>query len=647
LVCPRVVDRASSLARVSSTSRPSSSSFATVAGVVVAALVGVGGDAYAGPIAERGAAHWVDRSGDLPNEPLTAVAVDPSNPRILWVGLDGFVFRSDDEGENFVAVLSFPRGLADDAGDETVASAVEGAVDGPTSNADRFGTDDVSDGLDDGAGEDLPDGSTTTAPVEDADPLDSVDISVPSRVEAGVRGFAFVSGSPGVVLVATPRGLWRTIDSGGAFAQVQIPGGVRANDVRDVAVDPERPSRLFVASAAGLWLSRDGGASFSRGPGRSATVPGVCLDVASIEGATQVIYGTELGLMRSKDGGASFVDLLLRGTSAFPVIHAVARQPASPGVGEIVYAGTRNGLFAAERGAPILERYNGMPTEAATAVVVDPLEPGGVAVAVRNGAGGVLFSDDAGLSLVDVDVLPAQQALALSRDRKDPTQLWVAAERGLFRLEKGTGITLAKDQARALRERFAKEPSLNRLTLTALKEHGIAPTDDVPMERAWWAAAVPRIEARYSLTAGATDDVRQTFLFRDPAAVALAPFLDPTLDDTALLGDGVLVFSPEQKFTNTLWIGLSWDLDRVLMNATAMSAARQIPVRAGAERDVINRVQALYVQRRRLVAELYVAPRRVNEAGKRERILKELRLLELEAHLASLVGFDAFDPANP
>jgi hypothetical protein len=217
----------------------------------------------------------------------------------------------------------------------------------------------------------------------------------------------------------------------------------------------------------------------------------------------------------------------------------------------------------------------------------------------------------------------------------------------MFRLEKGTGITLSKDQARALRERFSKEPSLNRLTLTALKLRALAPTDDVPMERAWWAAALPRIEARYTLNFGATDNLRQTFLFRDPASVALAPFIDPTLDDTTLLGDGVLVLTPDRRFANTVWVGLTWDLDRLLMSASAMFAARQLPLRATAERDVINRVHALYVQRRRVVAELYFAPRRLNEAGRRDRIHKELHLLELEAHLAALVGFDAFDPANP
>jgi hypothetical protein len=604
--------------------------------------VGVPSMVEAGPIAERGAAHWVDRSGDLPQEPLTAVALDPLDPRMIWVGLDGFVFRSDDDGESFLPVLSFPRGLADDSGEANVGRSGRGLAIDPSA-----GADDTAGGFGDDAGgtlvDDLPEGSL---PSETGfDPLESVDISIPSRVEAGVRAFAFVPRSRGVVLVATPRGLWRTMDAGGAFEQIVIPGGVRANDVRDVAVDPALPSRLLVATAAGLFVSRDGGASFQRGPGRTATVPGVCLDVATVGSITQVVYGTELGLLRSRDGGASFVDLLLRGAAAFPVIHAVARQPSSATADEIVYAATNLGLFAAERGSPILERYTGVPPEAATALHVDPLEPGGIAIGLRTGGRGVVFSDDAGLSLVDVDALPSPQALALARHPRNPAQLWVAADRGLFRLEPGTGITLANDQVRGLRERFAKEPTLSRLTLSALQRRGLAPTDDIPMERALWAAALPRIEARYQLNAGATENVRQSFLFRDNTA--LAPFLDPSLDDSALFGNGLLVFSPEQRFVNTVWIALSWDLDRVLMNRASMTAARQIPLRAAAERDVIDRVQSLYVQRRRLVAELYVAPRRSTETQKRDRVHKELRLLELEAQLAGLAGFDAFDDDAP
>ncbi|MBM4282065.1 MAG: hypothetical protein FJ137_15335, partial [Deltaproteobacteria bacterium] len=475
-----------------------------VVGVVGLGLGAVGSSAR--PIAERGAVHWVDRSGELPTDPLTAVAVDPADARVVWVGLDGFVFRSDDEGDSFIPVLSFSRGLADDSGEAGVARSGRGPVVDPGAAADDTSSSLVDD-AGDFAGEDLPDGSSSGGGF---DPLDAVDLSVPSRVEVGVRAFAFVPRSRGVVLVATPRGLWRTMDAGGSFERVGVPGGVRANDVRDVAVDPARPTRLYVATAAGLFLSADGGASFVRGPGRAATVPGVCLNVAVVDGATQVVYGTELGLMRSRDGGVTFGDLLLRGAAAFPVIHAVARQPASSSGGEILYAATSRGLFAAERGAPILERYNGVPTDAATALAVDPLEPGGIAIAFRASGHGVLFSDDAGLSLVEVDGLPSPQAMALARNPNDTTQLWVAADRGLFRLEAGTGITLSKDNVRGLRERFAKEPSLNRLTLTALRRRGIAPADDVPMERALWAAALPRIEARYQLNAGATENVRQT-----------------------------------------------------------------------------------------------------------------------------------------
>jgi hypothetical protein len=592
----------------------------------------------------------VDRSGDLPNEPVTAVAIDSVDDRVLWVGQDGFVFRSDDLGESFLTVLSFPRGLADDSNDDAAASALEGQgfiADPTTSLSDRATVDDeLPDGdvdrADDADFDDLPAGRAPDVGADEA--FDAVDISIPSRVEPGVRAFAFVPGSRGVVLVATPRGLWRTVDSGGSFVRVPIPGGARANDVRDVVVDPRRPSRLYVATAGGLFISRDGGASFDRGPGRTATVPGVCLAAGVVGDELEILYGTEVGLVRSRDGGATFTDLLLRGAAAFPVVHAVARAATSTTSGDLAYAATSLGVFVAERGAPIFERYPGFPNDPATALAVDPSVPGGIAVALRTGGHGVLFSNDAGLTLVDVDTLPAQQPLALARSARQPALLWVASERGLFRLEPGTGVTLAQDQARGLREQFAREPSLNRLTLQALRRRGLGPSDDIPLERAWWAAALPRIDARYQLDVGDTEQVRTSFLFRD--ASALPPFVDPDFDDSVFFGDGLNTISPSQQWNNTLWVTLSWDLDRLLMNPQAMSAARQIPLLANAERDVIDRVQGLYVQRRRLVAELYVAPRRATEVQRRERVLKELRLLELEAHLAALVGDDAFDPGR-
>ncbi len=599
--------------------------------------------AAARPMAERGPSHWVDRSGDLPREPLTALALDPENPRIVWVGVDGFVYRSENDGESFVAVLSFPRGIADDTGDIVGGLNGRGAAVVDPTTADGVGVDMVDrfgDGDDDNG--DLPDGSAFAS--DQYDPLDSVDFAVPARVEAGVRTFAFVPGSRGVVLVATPRGLWRTLDSGGSFQRLELPGGSRGNDIRDVAVDPRVPSRLFVATAGGLFFSSDGGGSFVRGPGRTATVPGVCFDVSVVDGATQVVYGTELGLLRSKDSGATFADLLLQGAGAFPVVHAVDSQPRGPDRHELVYAATSGGLFVAERGAPILERYSGIPAEAATAVVVDPEESGGVLVAYRTGGRSVLFSDDAGLTLVDVAPPPVTTAQAAARSAAEPSRVWIAGDQGLFRLEPGTGVTLSTDDARSLREQFRKEPSLDHLTLLALARRGLSPTDDQPMERSFWAGAFPRVDARYQLDAGTTDVVRQTFLFRD--ASALAPFLDPALDETALFGNGLFVQSPERRFVNTVWVVLTWDLDRIGMNRSAVTAARQIPVRATATRDVIDRVHSLFVQRRRLVAELHIAPRRQNEAEKRERIHKVLRLLEIEAQITALVGDDpfAFEP---
>ena len=83
------------------------------------------------------------------------------------------------------------------------------------------------------------------------------------------------------------------------------------------------------------------------------------------------------------------------------------------------------------------------------------------------------------------------------------------------------------------------------LTLTALKRRGLSPTDDSPIDRAWWAALLPRVDARYPLDVGDTEQVRTSFLFRD--ATALPPFVDPNFDDSVFFGDGLNTISPSQR----------------------------------------------------------------------------------------------------
>ncbi len=612
-----------------------------------------------GPLASRGPAHFADRTTNLPNEIITAVAVDPFDDQKVVVGLDGFVFLTDDGGESWSPILSFPRGLADDGAlDDTAVDAFDGGnsgqgfgdsladgiggVSGGGGFAfdDEVGVDELVIDRDDAINEDdtfddLPIGDVTGDGNAIADdPVDVVDTAVPQRVEPGVRAFAFVPGSRGVFLVATPRGVFRTTNGGQAFDRISLPGAFRENDIRDIVVDPRTPTQLWIGTGAGLFSSRDGGASIERAPGRVGAVPVIDVTVDVVAEGTHLLVGTERGLLRSRDSGTTFSDMLLRGGVAFPVIHSVAYDAAS----DTTFAGTGDGLFVGVRGAAILERYEGMPSEAPSAISPDPLWAGGIAVAIRGTDGGVRFSDDVGLTLVDIDVLPASFPTALARENRDPTRLWVASERGLFRLEPGSGIRMKSDALVAVRERFSREPDLSVVTSQALALRSLHHDDSEQRARALSSAWLPRINMRYDVYGGDANQTRNTFLFRDPSV--LPPILDPDQDQSDLFGDGLLIISPSQAINHLVFINLVWDLDRLILNRDVLTSARQVPLLRAAERRVIDRTRQLYVARRRLIAENMTAS--TSRLSPRERVFQSLKLQEIEAHLAGLTGIDNF-----
>lgn len=611
------------------------------------------------PMANRGPAHFADRTANLPSEPATAIAVDPFDDAIVYVGLDGFVFASDDSGDSWRPILSFARGLADDGAlNDTAVDAFDSGTNGQgLDDALADGADGTAAAVSAGDDDELPagdadeeDDADLAAAARDAatspggldagdDPVDVIDTSVPSRVDAGVRAFAFVTGSRGVMLVATPRGVFRTTTGGASFERIRLPGGVRENDVRDIAVDPQRPTRLWVGTASGLFFSPDGGASIVRAPGRVGTVPIVdlALDDAGAGKPAHLVVGTERGLLRSRDGGETFTDLMVQGVGAFPMIHSVAWSKDT----DTLFAGVAEGLYAALRGAPILDRFPGLPSSPPAAISPDPLWAGGVAVALRGSAGGVVFSDDAGLTLVDVDVLPAQAPVGIAREKRDPTRIWVAADRGVYRLQPGTGIRVGVDAMAALRARFASEPDLALITDRVLRVHGMFHDDGEMRDRAQVATWLPRLGMRYDVFRGDANQVRNTVIFRDPST--LPPIIDDD-DGNDLFGGGFLIVSPTQPFQQEFWVQMVWDLDRLILNPDVLRSARQLPLLRGAERRLVDRTRSLYVARRRLVAEL-MAP--ATTLSPRDRVLRELRLQEVEAQLAGLADGDLFASSSP
>ncbi|MBI1944346.1 MAG: hypothetical protein HYS27_01550 [Deltaproteobacteria bacterium] len=598
--------------------------------------------------AAGGPRHFEDITGDLPGEAVTAVAVDPDDDQLLYAGVDGFLLRSTDGGESWRPVLSFPRGLAlDDTDGETRARALDAdPADAPDDTVgrgtraaplldDEVGrerdlTDDEQRRADDDelAIEPLPEGSLD---LEAAELVDAVDLVVPSRTEPGVRAIAFVPRSPGMLWVATPRGLYRSTTRGETFERVTVPGGAAENDIRDVAVDPRRPSRLYLATAAGLRVTRDGGASFTTAPGRVGAVPGLCVVAAEGKDDLAVLVGTTHGLFRSLDEGATFLEVLLRGLPPRTPVLALGFQSIT----DTAFAGTVAGLFVGERKAALLERYGGVPA-GVQAISAHPTAPRALAAGTHTR--GVALSFDAGLTVQPGEQVPARDVLALARG-SDPEALVVATDAGVFRSAPGSGVTLSSSALNELRKLWQREPSLAATMNMALRYGGLPPEEPSSMRaRAGLAALLPHLDVRYDVVSGRTDRVRQ-FVLR--VADDLPPGFDPGNDDIDLFGNvGFFVVEPAVGTTHRGLVTLTWDLDRLVFNPNQVGVGRSYPTWHAAERRVIDAVQESYAARRRLMTEI-AAEAHARKAGQLAAVdaaRRELRKQELTALLDAATG---------
>lgn len=631
------------------------------AALVVALALLLPSDGRAQDTPPRVPRHFTAISDGLPEEMTTAAAFDPGDPEVLFAGLDGFLFKSDDGGGTWRPVLSFPRGLSIDAemalqegtaGDADLDddSPLPARVEDPdlpiADDIDLRDADDLEEleeleeavddaalddpGLDDTLRPSRGGRDGTSLPAGDAD----LRASFP-RQEAGVRAIRFASPSSPSVFVATPRGLFRSVDGGESFTEIELPGGALVNDVRDVAVDPMQPTRLYVATADGTLVSSDGGAGFTRAPDLLGTTPALAVIARRVNDQDMVVIGTERGLWRSWDGGATFREMLLKGVSAFEGVGSVAFDERTG----ITYAGTLQGLFAGERESALLEPRHALFGEPVFAISIDPKRDRGVTVGLADR--GVVHSEDTGITLVDLpDVLPATTAFDLARPSDEPDAIVAATERGLFRFVKGTGIRVSEDRLQRLVRDWKKEPSLEETAIAAVAYAGLDPNElRDAISRARFAPLLPELRLRYRYKRGRPDREEYIVAVEDPDAIDE----DDTEEILDLARDGVLIDAPSRGVTWDVYALATWNLDAVLFNPAEMRAARQLPTVFAARQRVLNRVETLYTARRRLMAEIYLSDKAVHPA-KHARTL--LRLAELTALLSAMTGGAFLDVAQ-
>jgi photosystem II stability/assembly factor-like uncharacterized protein len=232
--------------------------------------------------------------------------------------------------------------------------------------------------------------------------------------------FAFVEApsAPGTLFAGTLDGVFRSTDSGAAWAQISPQGSHEIHEVESLAIDPANPDIVYAGTWHLPWKTTDGGKtwhSIKKGLIEDSDVFSIIVDPAH----PRVVYLSACsGIYKSEDGG-----------ELFRKIHGIPSEARrtrvlmqDPSDHKIVYAGTTEGLYKTLDGGRTFHRMTG-PEVIVNDVYVDPANPQHVVLATDRG--GVLASPDAGANFTPSNAgFSGRKVEALLVDRDNPSRLY-------------------------------------------------------------------------------------------------------------------------------------------------------------------------------------------------------------------------------
>ena len=301
-----------------------------------------------------------------------------------------------------------------------------------------------------------------------------------------VRDLAVDPAKPDTLYVATNSGgVWRSDDGGATWS---LPGAaMTGREVTWIEADPGTPGTVWAGvndpGRPALWRSRDRGATWSRVAGEvkggSGLMQPTGARIAFAPSAPANVWVPSTNLhYRSRDGGATWSDFRVPGQDAY----AIAVDPKNPAV---IYAGGHAG----EAGTHLRRSDDdGTSWKAAgrgleppvKALAVDPVNP--AAVYAVTGFNGLWKSTDRGenFTALSLPLGGTDDIYRLVLNPAEPTELWVATEKGLL-VSRDGGASWApadRDTGNYLIRSIAAVPGAPRTVFAASGGSGVYRSDD-------------------------------------------------------------------------------------------------------------------------------------------------------------------------
>jgi photosystem II stability/assembly factor-like uncharacterized protein len=370
---------------------------------------------------------------------VSALSIDPTNPRVVFAGTDTGVYKSENGGDTWRKVAGFVtkiNALSIDPTNPRVVFAGTGTGVYKSTDGGATWTRTWPLNVDLGVGDVFidPQNPQVIIAITDAGVIRSADGGETWRSADGLPNVSSLLRAPtGVMYVSEGCShLYRSADGGATWSRVDIIEILLASPLdrcpwgswrtlRLLAVDPNAPATLYASlslSGSGLLRSSDDGVSW-RPAGLGSIILSLALTPSSLYAGT-----SEGGVYRSDDRGLTW-RAASEGLTGFSVSE-LAVDPTAP---TTLYASTDNGVHKSDDGG-LTWRAVGLSGQRVWTLAVIPTTPTTLYAGVGYGdEPGVYKSVDGGETWRAAG-LPGQRILTLAVDPTTPTTLYAGVREG-------------------------------------------------------------------------------------------------------------------------------------------------------------------------------------------------------------------------